>query len=315
MKKNSENFYIGADSGGTKCEILIERVSGEKVNHVFPSIHYSLHGAKSFSEDFNRNLKTFLNQQDIDINKCLGICIGIAGARRRQDKVALKNSLSKYLGIKKIAIETDAMIAIYGAFGNNDGAILIAGTGSVLYAIHDGKLHRIGGWGKILGDQGSGYWIGKEALRHIVREFDIQPEPDSRSLLCKKILSETGLNPSNIIGHTFDWNFPIQEIAMIVLKCAGEKDNTSLKILDSASDDLVKHISDFFESTGRKKPLDLVFVGSLICNDNLYSRKVRKKIKKLFGRKINILKNYNSPAFGGLQLAKKYFNDMNYNEN
>ena len=308
MDISNEKFFVGVDSGGTKCDIIIEFESGDILQEKFPSLHYSLHGAEVFAENFNRNFKTFLHGEKIDPIKCKGICLGIAGARERKDKVALKNKLSKFLGIKNIAIETDAMIALYGAFGNNDGAILISGTGSVLYGVNDGKLIRIGGWGKMLGDQGSGYWIGKEALRKIVKEFDIFPEPENRSLLCKLITERMNLTASNIVELSFEKKFPYQDAAPIVIEAASEKDIIAREILEKASDELIDHISEFLSVSNRKKNLELAFVGSLIDTENLYSEIVKKKIKIYFGKKIVVLKNHKLPAYGGLILAKKYFN-------
>lgn len=308
MNKSNEKFFVGVDSGGTKCDIVIEFDSGLKIQEKFPSLHYALHGAEVFAENFNRNFKTFLYSKDIDPVNCKGICFGIAGARERKDKVALKKYLTKFLGIKNISIETDAMIALYGAFENNDGAILISGTGSVLYGVNQGRLIRIGGWGKMLGDQGSGYWIGKEALRNIVKEFDTVEEPKDWSLLCKLITSKMNLTPSNIVELSFEKNFPYQDAAPIVIEAASKKDFTAKAILEIASDELVEHISEFLQVSNRKIILELALVGSLIDTENLYSEIVKKKIKKIFGKKIALLKVHKQPAQGGLILAKKYFN-------
>lgn len=307
MNNIDEKFFAGVDSGGTKCDIILEFESGFRVQEKFPSLHYSLHGAKVFAENFNRNFKTFLYGKNIDPVKCKGICFGIAGARERNDKVALKKNLIKYLGIKNVSIETDAMIALYGAFQNNDGAILISGTGSVLYGVDQGKLIRIGGWGKMLGDQGSGYWIGKEALRSIVKEFDTI-EIEKRSVLCKLISSKMNLDSSNIVELSFDKNFPYQDAAPLVIEAAAKSDSAAREILDKASDDLIQHIFDFLNFSKRKKTIELALVGSLIETDNLYSEIVKKKIKKVFGKKVALLKTQSQPAYGALILAKKYFN-------
>lgn len=76
-------------------------------------------------------------------------------------------------GCAALCLDTDGFAALLGAFGGAPGALLVAGTGSVCEALHaDGHRASVGGWGWRLGDEGSGAWLGKEALRHAQRALD-----------------------------------------------------------------------------------------------------------------------------------------------
>ena len=69
-------------------------------------------------------------------------------------------------------ITTDAHAACIGAHGNRDGAVIVAGTGTIGWAVLKGKSYRVGGWGLPISDEGSGAWLGCEALRRVLWAFD-----------------------------------------------------------------------------------------------------------------------------------------------
>src|SRR6476660_7665456 len=75
----------------------------------------------------------------------------------------------------QVIIESDAFIASIAAIGVDPGILLIAGTGSIVIGRDkDRAMFRIGGWGPHFGDEGSGFWIGREAVRAALRSIDVQ---------------------------------------------------------------------------------------------------------------------------------------------
>ena len=98
---------------------------------------------------------------------------GFAGAGREQSRAFYRSVLESAYPAAQIQIESDALIAYAGALGLNPGALLIAGTGSIAIGRKaDGSMIRVGGWGPHFGDEGSGFWIGREAIRVALREAD-----------------------------------------------------------------------------------------------------------------------------------------------
>jgi glucosamine kinase len=69
-------------------------------------------------------------------------------------------------------ITTDAHAACVGAHRGRNGGVVIVGTGSIGWAIVDRRQYRVGGWGLPLGDEGSGAWLGREAMRRVLRAYD-----------------------------------------------------------------------------------------------------------------------------------------------
>lgn len=305
MTESKKSFYLGIDAGGTKCELMIADTDLKKIfSSKFKSLHYSVVGAKVIAEKYSALIKDVLKKNNLDIKDCKSICIGLAGAREDADRKLLKKEFSKWLKFNKIRIETDTMTGLYGAFDGADGLILISGTGSVLFGKSGNKIYRVGGWGRILGDEGSGYWIGLQALKQIVKEYDllnIKP----RTQLAKAINKEHGLSEKNIVEQVFHGDFPIQNIAPLVLKLAEKKNKICLNIVNEAIDGLLYHLETFLKVAQRKKSIDVAFIGSIIETDNLLSKKFTQRIKKELPL-INVIKKKNPPVFGAVILASAF---------
>lgn len=298
MKKKSQEFYIGIDSGGTKCGLLILSDSKETLfNKVYKGVHYSVCGVEIYSNCVAGFIKDSLKRANLEIGNCLGICIGIAGAREDKDRTELKRAFVKKLNFRKILITTDAMTALYGAFEGEEGIILISGTGSVLYGFTNDRITRVGGWGRVIGDEGSGYWIGKRALNLTAKEYDNYKQ----SLFSKRLKEEFGIEKKNINQITFNPGFEIQRIAPLVIECASQNCRLSRQVVNEAVEGLLEHIKTFLRITKRKKPVSIAFIGSIIENKNILSEKLKKEIRKL--KIVNIIRKKNNSSYGAIFLA------------
>ena len=74
--------------------------------------------------------------------------------------------------MKRIICTSDALNAFYGELGGRDGVALIAGTGSSAFCVQQGQVRQVGGWGYLIDDVGSGFWIGSAVLRAAFRAMD-----------------------------------------------------------------------------------------------------------------------------------------------
>jgi len=303
MKQKS--FFIGVDSGGTKLEILITDEK-KKVIHdgIYPSCHYSVHGAEKTSTALSQTILDVIKKKKLKISGCLGIAFGIAGARQDFDRAQLQRLFIKKIGIKNITVVTDAMNAITGAFEGRDGIILIAGTGSVLYGKHNGKMIRVGGWGRILGDQGSGFIIGREGLRQLVKEYDHRPLTKNESVFSKLVKKEFGMKQENIVDMVFAQNFEIQRACVLVIKAAQKNDKPYKKIVIDAADDLLQQIGLYLKLSSIRSKIDIAFIGSLIENKNILSDTLKKGVKRNF-KNVNIVKKKSKPTMGAIHIAMK----------
>ncbi len=100
-------------------------------------------------------------------------CVGLAGAGRPQVDAVVREAIARALPSAEIAIVADMVIAMQATLGDAPGVIVIAGTGSIAYGRnHAGETARAGGWGFAISDEGSGQWVGREAVRAVMRAED-----------------------------------------------------------------------------------------------------------------------------------------------
>ena len=303
--KSKKKFYIGIDSGGTKCVITIASSELEVISErTYKGTHYSLSGALKYSEDMSGFIKDAVDKAGLNLSDCSGICTGTAGARENKDRNDIRKNLRNLTGARVI-VSTDAMTALAGSFKGHDGIILISGTGSVLYGLSENKVYRVGGWGRIIGDEGSGYWIGRSALNAIAKEYDAKKIKGTPSKLSENLKKNFGINRANINSLIFSEKIPIQSIAPIVLSSASEGCTLSKRIVSEAVEGLMWHINTFIDISGRKKPIDIAFTGSIIENQNILSKKLAREISGT--GLVNIVKRLHTPSFGAILIAAGKF--------
>ncbi len=111
---------------------------------------------------------------ELEITKADAVCAGLAGlGRAREHAPALATGLASAYGTGNITLSSDITIAHAGALDGSPGVVIAAGTGSVALAINKaGESALCDGWGYLLGDDGSGYAIGRAGLAAALREHD-----------------------------------------------------------------------------------------------------------------------------------------------
>jgi len=282
----------------------------------FKGIHYSVSGPVSYCDHITDYIFTALKKTGFDINNCKGLCIGLAGAREDSDRKKLQNLFRKKTGIKNTLITTDALTALYGAFEGRNGIILISGTGSVLYGYYDNKIHRVGGWGRIIGDEGSGYWIGRKALNIAVKEYDSFKITKKESELAELLRLKFGITRLNLNDRIFKNNFEIQKVTPLVLELAAKKSGVCMNIISEAVSDLMYHINSYLKIAEPKNVIQISLIGSLVENENILSRNLKKEIMKL--KKVKLVEKKHSPAYGAFLLisgGKKFLKNIKIEKN
>ena len=115
----------------------------------------------------------------------------LAGVRRENDARLMRAQLQPVANGLPWVLETDAVAAHRGAFDGKTGLVLSVGTGAICLGIDEGERFYGDGWGPLLGDEGSGYWMGLEAIRTVCRAHDGRAP---RTALTQAVLSELRLN-------------------------------------------------------------------------------------------------------------------------
>lgn len=169
------------------------------------------------------------------------ICLGIAGVDRAADEAVVRSIMMR-IGYKaRILVVNDALIALQAGVDDAPGIVIVSGTGSIAYGRNsDGEASRAGGWGYVLGDEGSGYWIGRLALRAVVRHADGRGRVTG---LTPKLLAHFNLQKaSELIHKVYHEELTprsIAGIAKFVQQSRDEGDPVATGILNNAADELM----------------------------------------------------------------------------
>ena len=159
----------------------------------------------------------------------------------------------------------------------------------------------------MVGDEGSGYAIGKEAFRAVAKMIDGRGKKTS---LARLISAQTGLKTQeDIIRALYKENFDIASVTPLVIRAAQKKDRTAAGILDDAASELVEVIraavAQMNRTRGKRRAkLRLAFIGSLLSNDNIYSKKVRSLIRRRLPQ-VTVQKPLAPPAHGAVLMSIK----------
>src|SRR4051812_22052627 len=174
---------LGIDAGGTKtvCQLASER--GEVLAETRRGgANLQASGELEVEKGLHDVMEEAIGARDI---VPAAICLGIAGVDRPDDARVVRG-LMKRIGYKaRVLVVNDALVALEAGAPDEAGVVVIAGTGSIAYGRNGrNEAARAGGWGYVLGDEGSGYWIGRAALRAVLREDDRRgPETQLTALL------------------------------------------------------------------------------------------------------------------------------------
>lgn len=157
-------------------------------------------------------------------------------------------------------VVNDVAVAYEGALGGAEGVLLLSGTGSMAWARGPMGVVRAGGWGDVFGDEGSAYWIGREALTRVSRHLDgRQPSP----VLAAGILDALGIPGSGLIEWTYSHAQPRAAIAALARRVddlsATEPD--AADILSLAAAQLVELARAAARASGQGPDLAWSFAG------------------------------------------------------
>jgi N-acetylglucosamine kinase-like BadF-type ATPase len=165
----SQELFVGVDAGGTRTRLVLGNRVGELFDRVQggPGNFHRL-GAVALGS----LIEDLLGQVRL-ISTPVVLCAGVAGAGRVPEQMALQQELEGRQLAGRILVVSDARAALEGAHGGAEGIVCIAGTGSMVLGRNAaGEEARAGGWGPVLGDEGSAYALVLEGVRGALRAVD-----------------------------------------------------------------------------------------------------------------------------------------------
>jgi glucosamine kinase len=219
------SFFLGIDGGGSRCRARIRSAEGKLMGQ-------AVGGSSNIYQNFNEALANIVataedaaQQAELKTSQ-LSAGLGLAG-------IVTSSGAEKIVAAKlpfaSVIADNDAYAACVGAFAGGDGGIVIAGTGSIGFALVNGEQHMVGGWGFALGDHGSGAWAGHHAVRRAALAIDglLQPTPLIEEVLARVGRTRFDLSRWSEQAKPKDYG----QMAPLVFESASKGDVNGMKIV------------------------------------------------------------------------------------
>jgi len=228
---------LGIDVGGSKTVCLLADELGVVRAEVRgPGANLQASGELQVEKIVHRVMEEAL----IDRERPAVVCVGIAGVDRDDEEATVHGIMQRIGHTSRILVVNDALIALAAGARDQPGIVIIAGTGSIVYGRNgSGEAARAGGWGHMIGDEGSGYWIGRHALSATVREVDGR---GPRTALTEEVLAHFGVaDAAGLVAIVYNREVPRANVATlgpIVQRARDRGDAVAAQILEHAADEL-----------------------------------------------------------------------------
>ncbi|MED2974143.1 BadF/BadG/BcrA/BcrD ATPase family protein [Fictibacillus sp. B-59209] len=269
-------FIIGVDGGGTKTEAVAYDLNGKKCSE----------GKSGYGNLLINQQKALIHILEaveqclipLDRSHCRYICLGLAGYGGVENTDQVKRVLSNSFATIPFKIVNDGIIAHAALLKGNDGILTIAGTGSVSIGIHQGLEVMAGGWGHLLGDEGSGYWIAMQAFKKMTQEED---EGSRYSKVTTSILDYLAIHQIADLKK-FIYSCTKSEIASLVpllVRQAERGDEFSQQIFQQAGYHLAKTTLNVCKKLNYRDDVTIAIKGSVLANIPLVQTSFIDQIK------------------------------------
>lgn len=245
MGGESMKYLIGIDAGGTKSELIAYDLDEKPILNLIGGFG---NPAVNLDKTVNNLISLIYDcVNELGRENCQLIAIGMAGVETGNYVELIKKYVKGTFVVDTIVIN-DAEMACKAYFGNKDGILAISGTGSSCFVQKDGIGEIVGGWGHVIGDEGSGYHTVMQVFKNIAYKFDrnIPFDPLSKAIL--EIIG--GSTRSDIMN--FIYNNEKNKVAAlfpVIVDYANEGDPYALRLLEHTG----KHLADFTEVALKKK--------------------------------------------------------------
>jgi len=228
--------------------------------------------------------------------------VGAAGAGRRQEQAELEAALVDAGVARRVRVLADGEVALTTAFARGPGVLVNAGTGSIAYArVSGGEIHRAGGYGWQLGDEGGGYWLGRRALDLAGRAQDGRGEG---STLLARLLGALGLQRFDDLVRWATTATPAQVAALAphVLNAAREGEVVAQRAVDEAAHELVELVVMLGRHFPDTSVVPVAITGGLLLPQSPLTAAFRDRLAAAFKR-ARLVSDRIDPALGALTLA------------
>ena len=169
---------LAVDGGQSGIKVRLES-GGERTELKFPGVQTD----EAVLPQLARVIKRIISETPAQIDT---VAVGTTGLVKEEHDAGRLAELIDSAHLRHLALAHDSVTSYLGALGNEHGTVVAAGTGVVTLGVGPNRVARIDGWGHIMGDAGSGYWIGQQALMAVMRDYDGRGEHTALTAVVKE---------------------------------------------------------------------------------------------------------------------------------
>lgn len=294
---------LGIDAGGTKTVAFLADADGRIIAE-------GRAGGANLQTEGELQVEKVLHDVIDQVTRArdmtpAAVCLGMAGVDREADGRTIRDIMRRLGYRSHTLIVNDALIALVAGAGASPGLVVISGTGSIAFGVsHRGLAARAGGWGPTLGDEGSGYWIGRRALEAVTRDADGR---GPRTRLSQLVLDHFQLpRPQSLVSeiyHQPQGRPAIAALATIVDGARADGDLVATEIMVEAADELAlaaASVISRLEMRGEQFPI--LLAGGLLKRSEWLAAEVARRMAEVAPRS-GVLPLTHEPALGAVRLA------------
>src|ERR1700737_1258676 len=270
---NGREKILGVEGGGTKTAwVLVERDERELRildQGKLPPLNFRL-----ATPD---RLRAIFRELPKEINRA---GVFLAGCGTEEDRQLLSCICEQIWPQAKIITGSDRDSGVAAALGHADGIVVNAGSGSSVTGRRDKRVENAGGWGHILGDAGGGYFLSIQALRLILREYDLHR---GEVQFAEKVLRALSLNNLDELvrwAQTAD-KMELAMLVPVVFEAAANGDTRVMEIIEEGALCLCEYTEAVASRLHLLAP-KVILLGGLFHRDSIYTHAFRRKLKKNF---------------------------------
>jgi N-acetylglucosamine kinase-like BadF-type ATPase len=301
-------YYLGVDGGASKTAALVIDENAQQLGRGIagPSNHLRV-GIETATRNIERAVNIALVEAGMAIRQIEYAYCGIAGADHPAHRQRVIDSLRIFFPRGNFIVDNDARIALTGAVGFGSGIVIISGTGSVAFGRNDADEEaRAGGWGPTIGDEGSGYAIGRDGLSAIVRAHDGRGmKTKMTELLCYDYDMCSPEDLPRFVYATTTHADDIARYGKLVIEAAKLQDEVAKEILHRAALDLAECVL----AVGRRLNLNstafpIAYVGGAFNAEELLLDPMREAVHRE-APQATLAPPKNTPVEGAAMMAMR----------
>src|SRR5437660_3256185 len=268
---NGGEKILGVEGGGTKTSWVLAARSENELRVLdqgkLPPANFRLATPDQ--------LRVIFSELPKQVNRA---GVFLAGCGTEEDRQSLTRLCAEIWPQAKIMVGSDRDSGLAAALGHGDGIVVNAGSGSSITGRRDKRIENAGGWGHILGDAGGGYFLSIQALRLILREYDLHRGEVQFTSKVLRALSLNNLDELVRWAQTAD-KMEVAMLTPVVFEAAAEGDARVMEIIEEGA----RVLCEYTEAVATRLHVlapKVVLLGGLFHRDSIYTHAFRRRLKK-----------------------------------